>query len=320
MTKHSIAAICALALAAFGFASTSFADESTPVANSAPDASVVPGSTLTADDGKDVKETKDVKQQVKESCITGDLGVTMVSEYISRGLVQVNQGVIAEPYLDLYFKLYEGTGFINKVVFNFSLWSSIDSHVEPVGNQSTVRAWEEFDYTPGIAVTFAKNFTFTASYFEFDSPGQVFNTARSLNFNLAYDDTDLLGKFALHPHVTYLRELDAPGSAGLQENGNYFEAGLAPGFTVGPTAYAVTFTFPITVGLGSQGFYNGDTFGYFSAGAQLSIPLSFIPECYGKWTFGGGYTWYELGADAADATATGHHSQHVFQGSVGLTF
>jgi len=306
MTKHSIAAICALSVAV-SFAPKSIADDTTAPA---------PVSSLSADDGKDVKETKEVKEQVKESCITGDLGVTFVSEYISRGLVQVNQGVIAEPYLDLYFKLYEGTGFINKVVFNIGLWSNIDSHVEPVGNQSTVRNWEEFDYMPGVSVTFAKNFTFTASYFEFDSPGQTFNTARSLNFNLAYDDTDLLGKFALHPHFTYLREINAPGSAGLQENGNYYEIGVAPGFSAGPVAI----TFPLTVGLGSQGFYAGDTYGYFAGGVQLSIPISFIPDCYGKWTFSGGYTYYNLGADAADATATGHHTQHVFQGAVGLTF
>ncbi|MEZ0254701.1 MAG: hypothetical protein ACAI37_05455 [Chthoniobacter sp.] len=293
MTKHSIAASCALTLAAFGFAPASFAG-----------------------DGKDVKETKDIKETVKESCITGDIGVTFVSEYISRGLVLENQGVIAQPYLDLYFKLYEGTGFINKVQLNVGLWSSIHSHVQPDGSTDTTRNWYEFDYTPGIAITFAKNFTFTASYFEFDSPSSSFDTARSLNFNLAYDDTDLLGAFALHPHVTYLREITAPGFAGLGPNGNYYEIGLAPSHTFG----IVTLTIPLTLGLGSEHFYQDDTYGYFAAGAQLSVPLSFIPECYGKWTFSGGYTYYNLGAAVADATATGHHSQHVFQGSIGLTF
>jgi hypothetical protein len=293
MTKHSIAASCALTLAAFGFAPASFAG-----------------------DGKDVKETKDIKETVKESCITGDIGVTFVTEYISRGLVLENQGVIAQPYLDLYFKLYEGTGFINKVQLNVGLWSSIHSHVQPDGSTDTTRNWYEFDYTPGIAITFAKNFTFTASYFEFDSPSSSFDTARSLNFNLAYDDTDLLGAFALHPHVTYLREITAPGFAGLAPNGNYYEIGLAPGHTFG----IVTLTIPLTLGLGSEGFYHSDTYGYFAAGAQLSVPLSFIPDCYGKWTFSGGYTYYNLGAAVADATATGHHSQHVFQGSIGLTF
>jgi len=120
----------------------------------------------------------------------------------------------------------------------------------------------------------------------------------------------------LHPHVTYLHELTAPGFAGLGADGNYYEIGLAPSHAFGP----VTFTIPLTVGLGSNNFYAGETFGYFSAGLQASIPISFIPECYGKWTFSGGYTYYELGDNVANATATGHKSQHVLQGAIGLTF
>jgi len=247
--------------------------------------------------------------------------VTFVTEYLTRGLLEENQGVIAQPYLDLYFKLYEGTGFINKVVFNFSLWSSIHSHVEPFSVTSSTRNWFEFDWTPGFAITFAKNFTATISYFEFDSPDDAFNTARSINLNLAYDDTDLLGKFALHPHVAVLAELNAPGSAGINGHGWYFEGGIAPGYTLGP----VTFTLPVTVGLGDHRFYDGDTFGYVSVGAQLSVPLSFIPECYGKWTLSGGYTYYYLGdkLSAFNGAATGNNaeeSQHVFQGAIGLTF
>jgi len=311
MTKHSIAALCALTLAGLGYAPASHAEDSLVPTNL---------TTPSADDGKDVKESKELKQQCKESCISGDLGVTMPTQYMSRGLMLENQGVIAQPYLDLYFKLYEGTGFINKVVFNFSLWSSIHSHVQPTTAgtfDATARNWYEFDWTPGIAVTFAKNFTATLSYFEFDSPASSFDTARSINLNIAYDDTDLLGKFALHPHVTVLSELNAPGFAGLQGHGWYYEIGLAPSYTAGP----VTFTVPITVGLGDgKRFYGDEAFGYFATGLQISVPLSFIPECYGKWTFSGGYTWYLLGDNVADATATGHESQHVLQGAIGLTF
>jgi hypothetical protein len=83
----------------------------------------------------------------------------------------------------------------------------------------------------------------------------------------------------------------------------------------------VTFTVPLTVGLGSEGFYHSDAYGYFSAGLQVSVPLSFIPDCYGKWTFSGGYTYYNLGGAAADAYGiTLSHTQHVFQGAIGLTF
>jgi hypothetical protein len=314
MTKHSIAVICALSVAAFGFAPRSIAEDA-----AAPTVPALTGSA--SDDGKDVKETKEVKEQIKQSCITGDLGVTFVSEYISRGIILENQGVIAQPYLDLYFKLYEGTGFINKVSLNLGLWTSIHSHVEPFAVNSSVRNWYEFDWTPGIAVTMAKNLTATLSYFEFDSPLNAPGySARSINLNLAYDDTDLLGKFALHPHVTVLAELDAPGAAGINGHGWYFEPGIAPSYTLGP----VTFTAPITLGLGDHRFYNGPAFGYVSAGIQASIPISFIPDCFGKWTLSGGYTYYYLCDQLCFANVAqgnnGHNNQSVLQGAIGLTF
>lgn len=300
MTNHRIAAYSALALAGLSFASTSLAGTGKEVKAAAP---------------------KEITETIKESCITGDLGVVFVSEYISRGLVLENQGVIAQPYMDLYFKLYEGTGFINKVSFNLGLWSSIHSHVQPDGSTDTVRNWYEFDYTAGIAVTMMEKLTATLSYFEFDSPANVFDTARSLNLNLAYDDSDLLGAWAMHPHIAVLRELNAPGFAGLGGNGWYFEAGVAPSYTFGKGGTCpVTFTVPINVGYGDEKFYAGQTFGFVSAGAQLSVPLAFVPSCYGSWTFSGGYTWFHLGETVANATANGDHNRHVFQGGVGLAF
>src|SRR4051812_1342762 len=183
MIKHSIAKFCTLAASVIVIPTVSWAGTETA--------------------GKEMKQVAPI---CKESCISGDIGVNFVSEYISRGLVLENQGVIAQPFTDLYFKLYSGEGFINKVSLNLGLWSSIHSHKQGPGG--TTDNWYEFDYTAGIAVTFAKNFTATLSYFEFDSPADVFNPARSLNLNLSYDDTGLLGAFALHPHVTVLRELE----------------------------------------------------------------------------------------------------------------
>ena len=301
MTKHSLAAACTLALASLAVASTSLAGTGAPA-----------------------KETKVIKETIKESCITGDIGLAVVSEYVSRGVVQENQGFIAQPYLDLYFKLYEGTGFFNKVSLNAGLWSSLHSNKTAATPGTSLAAWYEFDWTAGLAVTFAKNFTLTVSWFDEEF---VSSSTRggAVNGNLAYDDTDLLGAFALHPHAAVLKSMigNYVGVTG-GANGWYYEVGIAPGFTLGKGGtYPVAVTIPLTVGLGPE-TYNGDDFGFFSAGLNASVPLAFVPACYGSWTYTTGVTYILEGKNAAAASApavtNGDRNQFVFSGAIGLTF
>jgi hypothetical protein len=299
------------------------------------------------------KETKQVTPPCPVTYITGDFGVTFTSEYLSHGIVQPKQtkGVIAEPYLDLYFKLYSGQGFINSVSAQLSFWSDIGSNNDTASSTATAKDWYEFDWDPGISVVFAKNFTFTLQYFEYDSPASAFNAARSINGILAYDDTSLWantvlasGNFALHPHFTVLHEFGGetgnglpPGAAGLvvaNANGKggwtgghgwYYEIGLAPSYTFLPkAAYPITLAIPATVGLGDCGFYLNNNFGYFSVGPALSVPLAFIPSGFGSWTATAAYTYYFEGTTVREAnaplTGNGADSRHVFSGAIGCTF
>ncbi len=293
--------------------------------------------------GKEMKEPKEVIEKCKESCITGDLGVNVVSQYVSRGVIFENQGGIIQPYADLYFKLFEGEGFVNKVSLNLGIWNSFHSRKtdaglyegKPFGSStqynSSTRGWYEFDFTAGVSITFAKNFTLTPSYYTFLSPNDGFSTFQGLNTKLAYDDTDLLGAFALHPYVQVLFELENKAGTGANE-GVYYEVGIAPSAPVGP----VTLTFPITAGFGSHDFYgavhNGalenEGFGFFSAGVTASYPLKFIPECYGTWTVNAGYTYYLLGDGTQDFNTKsrggevrdGNESEHVFSGGLMVAF
>lgn len=275
------------------------------------------GTATTEPTGKD---SKALVEETKKSCITGDLGVTFVTKYFSRGILQEDQGVIAQPYADIFFKVYDGgdTGFINNVTLNASVWSSLHSHHTGYSAGNSLASWYEFDYTPGLAITFEKNFTLTGSYFEFDSPNGAFQPARSININLAYNDTDLLGKFALHPHFTVLREI--AGVAGLGGSGWYYEPGIAPSFTIvkdGPLP--VTLTLPITAGFGSADFYAGDCFGYFSGGAQVGVGLGFIPACLGTWTTTVGATYYYLHEHLAIVDAN-RHNDWVGSAAIGVAF
>ena len=262
-------------------------------------------------------ESKAVVETTTKSVITGDLGINFVSEYISRGAMQESKGVIAQPYADLYFALYEGEGFVNKVTLNLGVWSSFqDKHTLSPAN-ARVRDWYEFDYTPGVSVTFAKNFTLTASYFEFDSPSDSFDAARNINLNLAYNDTDLLGAFAVHPHVTYLRTLQGIAATGKSGQGNYYEAGIAPGL---PAFGPVTITFPVTVGFGSDNFYaENKTFGYASGGVAASIAIPGIPTQCGTWAVNLGVNYTYLADQNADV-ANCDNNRVVYSGGIGATF
>ena len=275
---------------------------------------LLPGSLFAGTDSKAVVEA------AKQSVITGDLGVNFVSEYISRGAMQENQGVIAQPYADLYISLYEGQGFVNKVSLNLGVWSSFHSKHTGAGAVGPKHrsSWYEFDYTPGVAVTFAKDFTLTASYFEFDSPNNAFDASRNINLNLAYNDADLLGAFALHPHVAYMRELQGVAATGLVGgHGNYYEVGVAPAL---PAYGPVTVTFPLTVGFGSNDFYaQNKGFGFFSGGVNAAVAITCIPAKYGTWALNTGVTYYYLADQNADAAAV-DNNRVVYQAGIGATF
>lgn len=242
------------------------------------------------------KEAKAPAETMKESCISGDIGINVVSQYISRGLIFENQGAIIQPFADLYFKLYEGDGFLNKATLNLGIWNSFHSNKTDAGlvggsGTSTTRSWYEFDFTAGVSLTFAKNITFTPSYYMFLSPNDGFSTFQGINLALGYDDTDLLGAFALHPKVQVLFELENKAGNGSDE-GIYYEVSIAPGFKAGPVAV----TFPIAAGFGSNEFYAADEgYGFASGGVNLSYALAFVPECYGTWTTQVGATYYHLG-------------------------
>ena len=312
MTKHSIAKLGILTTAILA----------------------IPAISLAGTSGKDMKA---VIEKCKESCITGDLGVNVVSQYVTRGVVLENQGAIVEPYADLYFKLYEGEGFLTKVSLNLGIWDSFHSkHTDAgavSGGSSSTPGWYESDLTAGIAFTFAKTFTFTPSYYTFLSPNDGFSTFQALNLAFTYDDTALLGAFALHPHVTVLFELENKAGTGSNE-GVYYEVGIAPSVPVGP----VTLTFPLTAGFGSNDFYGSlnnktgnvenEAFGYFSAGVTASYAMKFVPECFGAWTATAGYTYYYLGDGTSDFNTKARggnvrdkdNNEHVLSGGVSLAF
>jgi len=240
--------------------------------------------------------------KLEESAITGDIGLNVVTAYYYHGAIQQNHSASFQPYADIFFKVYEGDGFLNKAVLNLGYWNSFTnpkSGDSPLGNKAwkNPKAWVESDFTPGISLTFGK-VTLTESYqFMFFPNSSVSQTSESLVSKLAFDDSDVLGAFALHPSVTHQYEVTGKAANSTEGHGSYWEGAIAPGFSAGPIAVTV----PITVGFGSSKYYLKDGYAYTSAGVNVAYTLP-VSKSYGTWTANLGVTYYNLNKSAVGST------------------
>jgi hypothetical protein len=265
-------------------------------------------------------EKEIVSEPPARSAWSGEAGFNFVTAYFADGFLAENQGVIAQPYFDLYYTLHEGDGVISRVTIGSQVWSSIHSEKTDAQPDTAVPQWYEFDYFLPLAVTFAKRATLTLSYFEYQFPNGAFAASRGIEANFAYDDVDVLGAFALHPHATSRYTFDGVMRFG-RTGGWYEEFGIAPGFSIAPKSkYELAITFPITVGVGDDHFYPGNAYGFFSATINGSVPLAFLPKSFGAWTLNAGFTYYNLGAATAAINSNGDHNAYVGQAGIEFTF
>lgn len=281
MTKNTVAQLCAIA-AVVTLPTLSFAGTASKCCKTAP-------------------------EKLAESAISGDIGVNVVTAYYFHGILQ-NPGTHSasvQPYLDLNLKAYEGDGILNKAVFSLGLWQSYSNpHLVPSANN---RAFYESDVTPSLALTFGK-VTLTESYTFLNYPNGLAIDSQLWSSKLSFDDSDLLGALALHPSVTYSLETDAKSGNGPKTGGSLWEVSVTPGTAVGP----LNVTLPLTLGVGSDGFYAKNGYSYFSAGLNVAYTLP-ISKSYGTWTVNSGVTYYN-----ADKKAIGNPDENSFVGSVGL--
>jgi hypothetical protein len=288
-----------------------------------------------ATDAKDAKAVAPAPAAAPTpSLITGDFGVTILNQYNSRGFDVVDRGVQSQPYADLYFDAYEGDGFLTSIKPTIGLWSNIESQVPSsagglgaVGLNTSTKYWEEFDWTPGVAFVFAKKWTLTETYLEFDGPNGVQQkTARSLNSTIAFDDSNLIdksGNFSFQPHFTFLTGLGGQSGAGLSRYGNYFEIGISPTYTIlKKFDYPLTLGLPVTVGLGDDRFYGPNkVYGYSSVALTVATPLAFIPAGFGSWTGTASVKYLNQGTGVAYVNPESTNPNQFIAGfSIGATF
>ena len=234
--------------------------------------------------------------------ITFSAGVDFTNAYFFRGILQEDQGIIAQPWAETTFDLYDGEGVLNDLTFTMGIWNSIqDNNIDDTALDDSLDIWYESDLYLTVSAGIADNWGLGFTYVAYTSPASTFSTIHEIIVTLTYDDSlfweergyKAPGFSGLQPTISFGFELD--GAADGQSTGIYFEFQIEPSFTsfIEFGGSPVSFSVPVTVGISLDDYYEDaqgedHTFGFFDVGIVGAWPISFIPLDYGSWQLAAG--------------------------------
>jgi len=241
------------------------------------------------------------------------VGLTVSDKYLTpRGMIVQDGGVTIQSLFLAFLDVYDAKpdAFINDVTLVGGFWNdyATDSIPEHVGPGSTETNFIEIDPIFGVSVAFAENFKLDVTYTAFCMQILDIGTSEHLETKLSYNDTKLLGAFALHPYLLFWKELDNKATAAANfgvPSSYYFEVGITPGIKIGD----VKLDAPMRVLLPASDFY-GETFassstvGLYEVGLKASMPLKFMPKGYGFWDGHIGFRYMKFVDDNLKQLAT----------------
>ncbi len=258
----------------------------------------------------------------RPSRVSGIAQVDLSNAYYFRGIKQERDGIIVQPWAELYLNLYQAEdGPIRDVSIGAGVWNSI--HGDGTLAEHSPTSIYETDWYPLISIGLPGGLTWTTTYYFYTSPNGAFSTAQELNFKLAWDDSETLGRFALAPWANLAYETDR--TAFGDRKGVGVQMGIAPTlYAHDDERFPIEVTFPIELGLSIDDYYeetgvSNDTFGYLSWGLSVRIPLGFLDPSWGAWAVtavGKGYTF----GDSLEEANGGDELQAQGVGSLSLEF
>lgn len=211
--------------------------------------------------------------------------------YFFRGIVQERKGFIWQPSAEIGINLYQGEGVLSSVDLGLGIWGSVHEK-ETLSDGNGAAPLYEMDYYPSLRLAWSFGLETAATYYFYTSPNGAFDTIEEIELEFTYDDSELLGAFALNPYAKFAFETRRT-SFGTPKKGGYAELGIEPSINVTcpydeAGKYPLTLSLPMALGLSMYHFYDDgaddDALGFGSAGVHASIPLAFIPPDYGDWS------------------------------------
>ena len=284
-----------------------------------------------------------------------NVGMDMPTRYYFRGILQEDEGFIGQPYAEINVNLFEYDIF--RITAIGGIWNSLHSEQTKQTGGSRARdaahalgvpqrtlnsnfgdpeSWYEADAYAGAAFGIG-DVELSTIYTAYMSPSGAFSTTQDIAFGLSYDDSELLGDFALHPGVTFYLETAGPGAFGVAgERGTLAQIHGGPEFSLTGGDNPITLGIPIEAGLSINDYYESSaatlppftsnskasgvdnaTFGYFQTGMDLGVPLTFIPCEYGSWLLNAGWRFISMGRTLKEVNRNG--DDYSFFGMFGIS-
>lgn len=216
-----------------------------------------------------------------------------------RGMDVQSHGLVFQPLVLGFFDLYHGEHFLNSVTLVGGVWNCFGTGQLPSSTTGSTQgtSWYEIDPIAGFSFGVAKHFTLDVTYTAFNM--QIFNIpfSQHLETKLSFDDSSYLKAFALHPYISYWQELENKAVASTDKDpisSYYFDIGVAPSYSF--EKCGLKLELPCRVLLPNEDFYgtgagSSSTVGLYEVGIKGTVPLKFMPEGYGHWSFHAGFKY-----------------------------
>ena len=281
---------------------------------------------LSVNTGQDNPTPEGQKTTFADPRFSGVFKIDFKTQYISFGVVLQDEGVSIQPMLALRYTFFDKVldnveeSFVNNVTGFISSWNDISTNKDLSRPTSPYRYFTEADLVTGVSVTFNDRFNLTTSLTELNSPADAFRPGAFLKTVLSMDDTGMYrDNFALKPQFLLIYEIPWEGQIGLQPDAFLFEPGLTPTYTFGAdSGFPVTLSVPMRVGLGNK-FYDGKTFGFFSVGPEVTLPIPMLSTDAIRTYANFGYTYLNLGETTQKFILNEDKSSHKHVATFGLT-
>ena len=240
-----------------------------------------------------------------------------------RGMIVQNEGVVFQPLVLGFANIYSGAqdDLINSATIVGGVWNCFGTGKLPASDSpGATTSWYEIDPIAGVSLGLAKGFNLDVTYTAFNM--EVFNIpfSQHLETKLSFDDSPYLKAFALHPYVIWWNELDGKAVANtdaVPESSYYFDIGVAPSYTF--TDIGLKLEAPCRVLLADEEFYgtgagDGSTVGLYELGLKGTVPVKFMPEGYGSWSFHAGVKYMKFEDDNLKATQGTSETWQIYCG------